>query len=128
MSIQTFSLKKDGDLQLSPHFKIKEFRCKCGSDVIIIDMSLIAILQAIRFAINKPIVITSGYRTPAYNTKVGGAANSLHVKGQAVDIQVAGLPPKEVARIAEQAGCKGVCYYTRTGSHGWTHIDSRQTK
>ena len=32
------------------------------------------------------IRITSGYRTPAYNKQIGGATNSQHCKGEAVDI------------------------------------------
>ena len=36
MTVKTYSLKSDGDKQLSPHFKVKEFRCKDGSDKILI--------------------------------------------------------------------------------------------
>ena len=127
--IRTYSLKKDGETNITPNFKVREFRCKCGSDTIIIDTNLVInILQKIREKIGKPIVITSGYRTAEYNKKVGGAQNSYHIKGQAFDIQVVGIAPKEIAKIAEQVGCRGICYYTRTGKAGWTHIDSRTTK
>ena len=33
------------------------------------------------------IRIASGYRTPAYNKQIGGATNSQHCKGEAVDLQ-----------------------------------------
>lgn len=39
---------------------------------------------------NQPIVINSAYRSPEWNKKIGGARNSQHVLGQALDIQ----PPK----------------------------------
>jgi zinc D-Ala-D-Ala carboxypeptidase len=32
------------------------------------------------------IRVNSGYRTPAYNKQIGGATNSQHCKGEAVDI------------------------------------------
>ena len=40
---------------------------------------------------NDPIIINSGYRSEAVNKAVGGAANSNHLTGCAVDIHVAGM-------------------------------------
>jgi len=47
---------------------------------------LIMILESVREELGKPIVITSGYRTPSHNNKVGGKLTSSHLKGLAVDI------------------------------------------
>ena len=47
---------------------------------------LILILDSVRAELGKPIDINSGYRTPAYNEKVGGKPNSSHLKGLAADI------------------------------------------
>ena len=63
MAIKQYSLAKDGAKQLSPAFKVREFRCRDGSDAIMIDQTLVVLLQAIREHFNKPITITSGYRT-----------------------------------------------------------------
>ena len=38
-----------------------------------------------------PIIITSGYRSPELNKKVGGSPTSNHLTGCAVDISVAGI-------------------------------------
>ena len=39
----------------------------------------------------EPIIITSGYRSPELNKKVGGSPTSNHLTGCAVDIRVAGI-------------------------------------
>ena len=48
MAIKEYSLAKDGAKQLSPAFKVREFRCRDGSDAIMIDQTLVVLLQAIR--------------------------------------------------------------------------------
>lgn len=45
------------------------------------------VLQPIRDAYGKPIVVTSGYRCPELNKAVGGVATSEHMKGMAADIR-----------------------------------------
>lgn len=57
-------------------------------DKVIKNLELLAknILQPIRDHFEKPIHVVSGYRSPGLNKKVGGAANSQHLTGQAVDI------------------------------------------
>lgn len=48
------------------------------------------ILEPIREYVKTPIIITSGYRSPAVNKAVGGAKNSQHMSGQAADFIVKG--------------------------------------
>ena len=43
------------------------------------------ILQPLRDALGKPITITSGYRCQKLNELIGGAENSQHQDGEAVD-------------------------------------------
>ena len=50
------------------------------------------LLDPIRRRYGAPIIVTSGYRSPALNTTVGGVANSHHIVGCAADI-IGGLPP-----------------------------------
>ena len=40
MSIKQYSLKADGSRRLAPSFTVREFRCRDGSDVVMIDESL----------------------------------------------------------------------------------------
>ena len=48
-------------------------------------MRVLNLLQVIRDSWNAPIIISSGYRCKELNKKVGGASNSDHVYGAAVD-------------------------------------------
>ncbi len=48
-------------------------------------------LEALRERVGVPIIINSGYRSPAVNRAVGGVPTSNHLTGCAVDIRVAGL-------------------------------------
>ena len=45
-----------------------------------------AVLEPLRAHFGQPIRINSGFRCRALNAAVGGAANSYHTKGRAVDI------------------------------------------
>ena len=44
------------------------------------------VLDKVREIYGKPIKVNSGYRSKLVNKKVGGASNSQHTKGEAVDI------------------------------------------
>jgi zinc D-Ala-D-Ala carboxypeptidase len=44
-----------------------------------------------------PTVINSGYRGPDLNAAIGGAATSQHCRGEAVDIEVPGVPNHTLA-------------------------------
>lgn len=62
----------------------------------------------------RPINLTSGYRDPAHNAKVGGAKGSQHIHGNALDISVAGMPHEEriaLADAARRAGFQGFGFY-----------------
>jgi hypothetical protein len=55
------------------------------------------ILQPFRDAIGLPISITSGYRPPELNERIGGSTTSAHMSGRAADFIVNGMTPLEVA-------------------------------
>lgn len=125
VTIYAYSKSKQGDTKLSTNFKVKEFACNDGSDVIFIAPELVKILQKIRDYFGKPVTINSAYRTPPYNTKVGGVSNSQHVYGTACDIVVKGVAPSKVATYAESLlpNSGGVGRYST-----FTHVDVREVK
>jgi len=50
------------------------------------DKRILEMLDEARDKFDKPIHITSGFRTPFWNEEVGGVESSSHLKGLAVDI------------------------------------------
>lgn len=105
---------------LSEHFSAWEFRCKDGSEHPI-DPNLVGMLELVRSHFGRPVMIVSGYRSPEYNRKVGGATNSYHTKGMAADIQIDGIDPQQVHGFCDLA--------FKTGGVGryetFTHVDCR---
>lgn len=130
--IRQYSLAKDGNRELAPSFNAREFRCRDGSDTILVDEALTVVLQCIRDHFGKPVTITSGYRTPAHNAAVGGAKSSQHLLGRAADIRVEGVSVEDVSAYAESLmpDWGGVGRYpVKTGrATGWVHVDTRQNK
>ena len=77
---------------LTKNFSKYEFACKCDCGYDDISLDLVDRLQSIRDIIGKPLHINSGLRCNNHNAKVGGAWESEHTTGEAVDIQCEGSP------------------------------------
>ena len=124
-NVRAYSKTKDGGTALTKNFKVREFACKDGSDVVFVSMELVEILQKIRDHFGKPVTVNSAYRTPAYNKRVDGVAQSQHLYGMAADITIGGVAPKTVAAFAETL-------LPKTGGIGiydsFTHVDVRTAK
>lgn len=125
MGVKTYSVKTDGSKKLSENFKVSEFKCNDGADVVLISDELVTLLQNIRDHFGKAVVINSAYRTETYNKKVGGATHSQHILGTAADIVISGVSPLEVAQYAEylQPSSGGIGVYT-----SFTHVDVRASR
>ena len=72
------------------------------------------------------LVITSAYRSPIVNAKVGGSATSQHTKGQAADIEVPSLTNKDLAiYIRDHLDFDQIIleFHSDTDPHaGWVHV------
>ena len=55
------------------------------------------VLEPVRIKFDKPVIITSGYRSPELCEAIGSKATSQHAKGQAVDFEIAGVSNLQVA-------------------------------
>lgn len=123
--IKSYIIKTDGNEQLGKYFKVKEFACKDNSPIVFVDEYLHTVLNILRNKIDKPVIITSGYRTPEWNAKCGGAKYSYHMRGMAADIRVNGMNPKEIANELNKIvpdEC-GIIVYKN-----WVHFDVRTGK
>ena len=106
------------NMRIATNFLLSEFACKDGSKTVIVDYELVEKLQRLRDKVGKPVVITSGYRTAAYNKRCGGISTSHHLTGKAADIKVSGMTPLQVALEADKIGFKGIGVYPT-----FTHVD-----
>ena len=103
-------------MQLSKHFKLEEFeksmtavikviQNKAGSGEIknLTDLCY-TVLEPVRAKFDKPIIITSGFRSEELCEAIGSKKTSQHAKGQAVDFEIAGVSNLQVA-VWIEANC-----------------------
>ena len=91
-----------------------------------VDPRVIDYAQATAAALGLTLDITSAYRSPEYNAKVGGARNSMHVQGLALDIVQTGWTNAQRQNFIQQAynaGFRGFGIYNT-----FTHIDIGATR
>ena len=124
--VKVYSLAAEGAKQITPHFKVREFACSDGSDVVFVATSLVDILEAIRVHFGRPVTVTSGYRTVSYNASIKNSSKkSQHCNGLAADIQVEGHTPVEVYNYA----CSLLGDHGGVGIYNtFVHVDVRATK
>ncbi len=92
-----------------------------GVDVACLKPALVRVLKKIERHYGKPVVVTSGYRSAAYNRRARGARNSLHIYCAAADIQVENVSKWDLARyLRSMPGRGGVGTYCHTKS---VHVD-----
>ena len=72
---------------------------------------------------NKPIKVTSAFRSEAVNRKVGGSDTSAHKDGDAADIKIPGLDNKKICSMLIRSGIKfdQLIDENKNGSQ-WVHI------
>lgn len=120
-------------MKISPYFDSLEFSCHDGSEVperLMPNLGkLIATLDPIRVKWGAPIAIISGYRTPAWNIRVGGAGQSTHMLALGADIRpTRGFNVQELHDFIlhlwgahELPGLGGLGEYP-----GWIHVDVKK--
>jgi|TARA_X000001316_G_C916767_1_gene31025 zinc D-Ala-D-Ala carboxypeptidase len=96
-------------MKLSQHFSYQEFiksqtATRKGiknepDDTQLYNMKMVCmnILEPIRTTFERPVIITSGFRSPELCVAIGSSTNSQHAKGEAADFEIPGVSNKEVA-------------------------------
>lgn len=100
-------------------FSPRELACK-GTGSLFVDEVALDKLQALRDKLGIPMLVTSAYRSPEHNKRVGGAKSSYHMKGNAFDIRMENQDPHAFELAAREVGFRGIGYYTK---QGFMHID-----
>lgn len=120
-------------MQVTKNFKLSEleFSDAIPPELVANATELLKNLQIIRDHFQKPIVIISGYRSPARNAAVGGADKSQHLHAKAADIKIAGVPTEEIYNRIDKLIAQGLVKQGGLGKYigsGFVHYDIRGTK
>ena len=124
-------------MQLSKHFTLEEFeksqtatrkgiKNKAGAGEIknLGDLCY-EVLEPVRIKFDKPVTITSGYRSEELCEAIGSKKTSQHNTGNACDFEIAGVSNLEVALWIENH-CDFdqliLEYYTGEANSGWIHV------
>nr|BAR19954.1 peptidase M15 [uncultured Mediterranean phage uvMED] len=124
-------------MQLSKHFTLEEMeksqtatrkgiKNKAGSGEIknLGDLCY-EVLEPVRAKFDKPVTITSGYRSPELSEAIGSKATSQHCSGEAVDFEIAGVSNLQVALWLTNNVNFDQCileFWTGEASSGWIHV------
>lgn len=90
------------------YFRPGEFACRCGecsSDGNEMDSDFIFSLDQLRDRMGFPLIITSGYRCPAYNERISTTGrDGPHTTGRAADVSIMG---SDAFRLVQQCSLGG---------------------
>lgn len=87
------------------------------------------VLGPLRRLYGKPIVITSGFRCPELNKRVGGVSNSWHTQGNAADIRVASqTEATKIFSILQKLPSVDTALFEHSPSGQWLHVQWNMNK
>ena len=125
--------------KLTPHFTLGEMlvsqtASRRGLDntpgpAVIAALRLLCgqLLEPIRAHFGSPVVVTSGYRSPAVNKACGGSPTSQHVLGEAADFTVPGVSNLALAQwMRDKLDYDQLIY--EFGESGWIHVSWRPAR
>jgi hypothetical protein len=123
-------------MQLSTHFDLDEFTISeyairngidnTPNDDILDNLRfLCSMLEEVRSLLDKPMIITSGYRCPKLNSAIGGSKNSQHTQGLAADFICPqfGTP----YQVAEEIMSSNIRFDQLIHEGKWAHISMSET-
>jgi uncharacterized protein YcbK (DUF882 family) len=111
--------KIDLSLQVTRNFRLSEFLSTAKGRYGYFAEHVFGYLQGIRESLGGPLRINSGYRSPGYNKKIGGAKLSRHMYGDGADL--GGFSVSKLQSVCKSAGASYIQVYT----DGHVHCDWR---
>ena len=106
-----------------PRIKIK---LNAGVHISGVNSSIISIAEKAALDLGKQLLVNSARRTAAENARVGGASNSYHMQGRAMDVRVLEMTKKEQIIFVDSIlknGAKAIGYYGR-----FIHFDNGRNR
>lgn len=96
-----------------------------------LELLAVEVLEPIRLSLGRPIVVSSGYRSPEVNKLAGGSTTSQHCKGEAADIECPGVHNLALALHIERSGIpfdQLILEFHTPGddASGWVHVSRRK--
>lgn len=123
-------------MNISPHFSLPEMTVSQTASrqglpnqpgpvqVAALKLLCLNVLEPVRAHFVRPVIVTSGYRSPAVNKACGGAASSQHCLGEAADFTVPGVRNIDLAQwILRNLNYDQLIY--EFGESGWIHCSWR---
>lgn len=98
-------------MKLSPHFTLAEMTISQAASrkglnntptalqVESLRLLCTNVIEPLRVAVRRPIIISSGYRSVTVNKRIGGSPKSQHCRGEAVDFTIPGMSVAEVVAL-----------------------------
>ena len=108
----------DGTTKLAPNFRLDELAQLAKGPYAVVQPHAVEEIQLLRDQVG-PIVVKSGYRSPAYNQGVGGATFSRHMYGDAFDMTPTNVSLETFETLCNDAGAMAILYQS------WVHCDWR---
>lgn len=127
-------------MKLTPHFSLAELTASSTARRLGLDNTptpealqrltlTAAMLERVRAHLSVPVIVTSGYRSRAVNTAVGGVTSSDHATGSAADIVAPkfGAPHAVAKALAPHISALGIgqIIYESVGGKQWVHLSIR---
>lgn len=101
------------------YFDSEELACPCcGASKM--NEDFIALLLKFRESWGKPMYVNSAYRCANHNAEVGGTPHSMHLTGEAIDINIVGSERYTFIKLAMKVGFGGIGI-----AKTFVHLDSR---
>lgn len=92
-------------VRFTKNFAVSELACKDGTpvpkDLYDNAKAICERAQVLRDFLGSALLVNSGYRTPAYNAKIGGADKSWHLQAGALDLRAPGWSAELLAEVYE---------------------------
>ena len=107
-----------------PHFTARELACQ-GSGALLVVPDFLDRLERVRVALDRPLRVTSGYRSPAHNARVSTTGrDGPHTTGRAIDLACHGRVYLDLLALALDEGFTGIGSHQRGPWAGrYLHLD-----